>query len=277
MNYTFRMHDPRAGRFLSLDPLQKKYPWNSPYAFSENRVIDAVELEGLEKTIYTYSLINNTRSKLELKKAGPLGNGVAVKFIDEDGKSTTFYGKSLSSFESFVKNYEGDGGLVSYQVGGKGNLTGGYGHELIGDEKKNYPEGTDIPKDEADKWLSNDLILKKDLVDRNLKVELLEKGQKEALTDFAFNIRKAPERVASFTKESGSFYFLGFRGGGGLTKRRIGKAILFDTSEYFKFEPLGKENSSKVDFLLRYYTPSEYRPLVYLPLDDKKEFGPQNK
>ncbi len=48
INYKYRIHDPRLGRFLSIDPLVAKYPWNSPYAFSENRVIDAVELEGLE-------------------------------------------------------------------------------------------------------------------------------------------------------------------------------------------------------------------------------------
>jgi RHS repeat-associated protein len=48
LNYTFRMHDPRVGRFFARDPLFKEYPWNSPYAFSENRVIDGVELEGLE-------------------------------------------------------------------------------------------------------------------------------------------------------------------------------------------------------------------------------------
>lgn len=48
LNYTFRMHDPRAGRFLSLDPLATQYPHNSPYAFSENRVIDGIELEGAE-------------------------------------------------------------------------------------------------------------------------------------------------------------------------------------------------------------------------------------
>lgn len=48
LNYTFRMHDPRLGRFLSIDPLAPDYPHNSPYAFSENRVIDAVELEGAE-------------------------------------------------------------------------------------------------------------------------------------------------------------------------------------------------------------------------------------
>jgi len=35
-------------RFLSVDPLAAKYPHNSTYAFSENRVISAIELEGLE-------------------------------------------------------------------------------------------------------------------------------------------------------------------------------------------------------------------------------------
>ena len=48
IDYKYRVHDPRIGRFLSLDPLAPEYPHNSPYAFSENRVIDAVELEGLE-------------------------------------------------------------------------------------------------------------------------------------------------------------------------------------------------------------------------------------
>lgn len=42
------MHDPRIGRFLSIDPLVKKYPYWTPYAFSGNRVIDSRELEGLE-------------------------------------------------------------------------------------------------------------------------------------------------------------------------------------------------------------------------------------
>lgn len=48
VNFEFRMHDPRIGRFFARDPLTKKYPHNSPYAFSENKVIHAIELEGLE-------------------------------------------------------------------------------------------------------------------------------------------------------------------------------------------------------------------------------------
>ena len=46
--FEYRMHDPRVGRFLSIDPLSAQFPHNSPYAFSENRVIDGFEFEGLE-------------------------------------------------------------------------------------------------------------------------------------------------------------------------------------------------------------------------------------
>lgn len=49
LNFEYRNYDPRLCRFISVDPLEKKYPHNSPYAFSENVVIDHIELEGLEK------------------------------------------------------------------------------------------------------------------------------------------------------------------------------------------------------------------------------------
>ncbi len=48
LNYRYRMHDPRVGRFFAVDPLFKQYEYNSTYAFSENRVIDGIDLEGLE-------------------------------------------------------------------------------------------------------------------------------------------------------------------------------------------------------------------------------------
>lgn len=54
--FEYRMHDARIGRFLSIDPLAAKYAYNSPYAFSENRVIDAVELEGREQLQFMQDL-----------------------------------------------------------------------------------------------------------------------------------------------------------------------------------------------------------------------------
>jgi len=49
LNYKFRMHDPRLGRFFAVDPLTAKYPWYTPYQFSGNKVIQFLELEGLEE------------------------------------------------------------------------------------------------------------------------------------------------------------------------------------------------------------------------------------
>lgn len=48
LNYTFRMHDPRAGRFFTVDPLFKEYPELTPFQFASNSPIDMIEIEGLE-------------------------------------------------------------------------------------------------------------------------------------------------------------------------------------------------------------------------------------
>jgi RHS repeat-associated protein len=49
VTFKYRVEDARLGRFFSVDPLVNKYLWFSPYAFSENEVIQYVELEGREK------------------------------------------------------------------------------------------------------------------------------------------------------------------------------------------------------------------------------------
>ena len=50
IEFKYRSYDPRIGKMNSIDPLSRKYPYLSPYSFSGNRVIDMVELEGLEPT-----------------------------------------------------------------------------------------------------------------------------------------------------------------------------------------------------------------------------------
>ncbi len=42
-DYGMRIYDPRLGKFLSVDSLHKEYPWNSSYAFCENRPIDGID------------------------------------------------------------------------------------------------------------------------------------------------------------------------------------------------------------------------------------------
>ncbi|HTI09155.1 MAG TPA: RHS repeat-associated core domain-containing protein, partial [Puia sp.] len=48
IDYGMRVYDPRAGRFLSVDPFASQYPWYTPYQFAGNTPIQAFDLDGLE-------------------------------------------------------------------------------------------------------------------------------------------------------------------------------------------------------------------------------------
>lgn len=50
-DYGFRIYNPRLGRFLSIDPLTKKYPWYTPYQFTGNSPIKFIDIDGLEPAI----------------------------------------------------------------------------------------------------------------------------------------------------------------------------------------------------------------------------------
>jgi RHS repeat-associated protein len=52
--FKWRHHDYQIGRFIQIDPLASDYEYNSTYAFSENKVTNHVELEGLEATAPAY-------------------------------------------------------------------------------------------------------------------------------------------------------------------------------------------------------------------------------
>nr|WP_255724358.1 RHS repeat-associated core domain-containing protein [Terrimonas ginsenosidimutans] len=47
-DYGMRIYDTRLGKFLSVDPLSKKYPFYTPYQFASNSPILSVDIDGLE-------------------------------------------------------------------------------------------------------------------------------------------------------------------------------------------------------------------------------------
>ncbi|MBI1267842.1 MAG: hypothetical protein GC193_10480 [Cryomorphaceae bacterium] len=83
INYKYRMHDPRVGRFFAVDPLAASFPWNSTYAFSENRVIDGVELEGLEWS--THEKDGTVQLEVELKviNSTDVSDDIIRAFLDD--------------------------------------------------------------------------------------------------------------------------------------------------------------------------------------------------
>jgi RHS repeat-associated protein len=62
-DYGMRVYDPRVGRFLSVDPLTKTYPYYTPYQFSSNMPIAAIDRDGLEaKVSFSYGVIGKDRT-----------------------------------------------------------------------------------------------------------------------------------------------------------------------------------------------------------------------
>ena len=57
-DYGMRIYSERLGKFLSVDPITKKYPELTPYQFASNTPIQAIDLDGLEKYIMTYKVVD---------------------------------------------------------------------------------------------------------------------------------------------------------------------------------------------------------------------------
>jgi len=109
-SFTYRIYDPRVGRFLSVDPIANSFPWNSPYSFVENRPIDSKEMEGMERYHYTYDLVNgqykiNNFMTEHMDKEG-LGGALAYNLFGMDYK------------ESHLLHYEG----AMYEFGSKAEM-----------------------------------------------------------------------------------------------------------------------------------------------------------
>ena len=255
-DYGARMYNTRLGRFISPDPLivgQKKYAWLSGYQFASNRPIDGIDMDGLESVLY-YINFEGERigtSKVELKNAGPLGNGVAIK-TNKGGTITYFYGNEIpnSSGELFTKSYEGKE-LKSYKDI-YGNLTAGYGHLLSKEEQRKYPEGTEITEEQASAWFASDYsniklsVLKNKIKDADLTIT-----QKDAIVDFYFNI--GPNHKSDIiNSEKGGDFFLGYmKGGAGIWKRRFAEKLLFEEGKYLKIELIKDKNT--IDIIEKLY------------------------
>ena len=58
--YEARIYDPRLGRFLSRDPWEAKYPWQTPYAYYGNSPIAKVDWNGYGAVSYTHLTLPTT-------------------------------------------------------------------------------------------------------------------------------------------------------------------------------------------------------------------------
>ncbi|MCC6185556.1 MAG: RHS repeat-associated core domain-containing protein, partial [Chitinophagaceae bacterium] len=93
-DYGFRIYDPRLGRFLSVDPLFKTYPYYTPYQFASNNPIIAIDVDGLESsddknpTQLTQQEVTTTQNKIEALSSRA---EILKALIDNDKKYIGIY------------------------------------------------------------------------------------------------------------------------------------------------------------------------------------------
>ncbi|WP_153848419.1 DUF6443 domain-containing protein [Sphingobacterium paramultivorum] len=66
-SFKWRNYDPSMGRFFNVDPLSEKYSYQSHYNFSENRVVDNVELEGLEGEDFRFRMAMKQKGGIQAR------------------------------------------------------------------------------------------------------------------------------------------------------------------------------------------------------------------
>jgi RHS repeat-associated protein len=137
-DYGMRIYDPRLGKFLSVDPITKKYPELTPYQFASNRPIDGIDMDGLEyvKRIHTVNpqglvistkdIVYYTKSEQEIKAMGgttagsynsaaygPEGKGIKHEYYLQNGdKSNIKDVWELPGSYATHGLYSGDGSIT---------------------------------------------------------------------------------------------------------------------------------------------------------------------
>ena len=86
-DYGFRIYNPRLGRFLSVDPLAPDYPWYTPFQFAGNKPIWAIDLDGLEEYLVTYTIGKNDVTVIQITRVKNIATNrlenMHIKFNDQ--------------------------------------------------------------------------------------------------------------------------------------------------------------------------------------------------
>ncbi len=115
-SFKYRNYMPDIGRFFNVDPLAEKYSYNGVYNFSENRVIDGRELEGLE-------YVSANKAKIEI-----LGYGsVMYKMENHNGFVRAYYNGILADTKRWTSGEIGvnrDVSAINFGLMTRGHVGG---------------------------------------------------------------------------------------------------------------------------------------------------------
>ena len=147
-DYGFRIYNAQLGRFLSVDPLSRSYPWYTPYQFAGNTPINAIDLDVLEEYFtHEYTLKNSFgieflyrvdyKTVLETSKVDFTKNTVAVMFKGNWKRISS----NVDAIKDAMRNYDRISALQAQNNTNKAKLSD-YSGQRINALKQNGTSGT---------------------------------------------------------------------------------------------------------------------------------------
>src|SRR4030095_16174549 len=272
LDFGERIYDSRLGFFLSTDPLESDFPWQSTYIFASDNPIAYIDFNGMSaedpkagdtRTVdgktekYTAlgtwvevfdvsAMSGSAQIKNRIKKAEKLGSNVE---FDKDGKITK------------ISAYNDDSGFGTI----------GWGHLIDGKKpfdaksKKGKVFADGLTLDEAEALFNKDVKERgEDIVQKNVKAGvMLTQNEFDALVYAAYNGASGASlwkmvNTQDYNTETVFYTFLLYRKSGGVTmngliKRRAEEAWIYLYADY---TPIFKSSTIKVELCNKKGEPS---------------------
>jgi len=142
-DYGMRIYDPRIGRFLSVDPLTKNYPWYTPYSFAGNKPIWAIDVDGAEEYIKTFKYEDGKATLLRIVQ----NSEIQIRFTSNSEKNgqTPFVREIIDKRTGKLMNPAEIGQVQHQYVDSKGtklNIRRNYGGSYVPGDNETMPLGS---------------------------------------------------------------------------------------------------------------------------------------
>ena len=214
-DYGFRLYDRKIARFITPDPLTKKFPMLTPYQFASNTPIQAIDLDGLEavKAFHFYNQkgeltqtvkyvdVESSFSKEKTEGFAVDANG-NVEYIYSQEKENDF-----GTYVSLLWEHKNKGGINFTWEDGKGKeKRQGYGNNIkmteIDDIMSAFGQSKSVVN-KASKNIAEGL---------GYLFSMFETGQNGADAINKLLGRKTQEKKGELSKDGKTFYETGTKG-----------------------------------------------------------------
>ena len=110
-DYGFRIYDTRLGKFLSIDPLFKSYPYYTSYQFAANMPIAASDLDGLEAKFEIIDINFKEQNGKMIQSSM-----VSKEYMRHNSRAFVFGLLGEGEYQKVNYNYFSDGGMGVIQI-----------------------------------------------------------------------------------------------------------------------------------------------------------------